>query len=94
MATLHLFLFAGGHAVVAKVIEAELRVRAVSDVAVVLLAPDGGRLVMQDATHGQTEKFIDCAHPFRVTRREVIVDGHDMDAATGEGIEIDRQGAD
>jgi hypothetical protein len=48
MAALHLLLLAGGHAVVAQVIEAELAVRAVGDVAAVLLGADVAGLVVLD----------------------------------------------
>ena len=94
MAALDLLLLARGHAVVAQIIEAELGVRAVGDVAGVLLAADARRLVVQDAADGQAEKFVDRAHPFRVARGEVIVHRHDVDAAAGERVEIDRQGGD
>ena len=94
MAALHLFLAAHGHAVVAQVIEAEFGVGAVGDVAVVLLAPHGGGLVAQDAADGQAQKPIDRPHPFAVARRQIIVDGDDMDAAAGQGVEINRHGGD
>ncbi len=53
VAALHLFLGALGHAVVAQIIEAELSVGAVGDVAGVHLAADRRRLVVQDATDRQ-----------------------------------------
>ena len=77
MAALDLFFLARGHAVVAQIIEAELGVRAVGDVAIVLLAADARRLVVQNAADGQAEKFVNRAHPFGVARGEVIVDRHD-----------------
>ena len=92
MAALDLLLLARGHAVVAQIIEAELGVRAVGDVAGILLAADVRRLVVQNAADGQAEKFVNRAHPFRVARGEIIVHRHDVDAAAGERIEINRQG--
>ncbi len=77
MSALHLLLLAERHAVVAQIIEAELRVRAVGDVAIVLLAADVRRLVVQNHADRQAEKFVDRAHPFRVARGEIIVDRHD-----------------
>ena len=50
------------------------------------------RLVVQDAADGQAEKLINRAHPLTVARGQVIVDGDDMDAAAGQGVEIDGQG--
>ena len=91
MAALHLFLLARGHAVVAQVIEPELRVRAVSDVAVVLFATDRRRLVVQDATDRQTEKLINRAHPLAVARGEVIVHRDDVHATAGQRVQINRE---
>jgi hypothetical protein len=53
-----------------------------------------GRLVVQNAADGQAEKFVNRAHPFRVARGEVIVDRHEVDAASGERVEINGQGGD
>ena len=91
MAALDLLLLAGGHAVVPEVVETELGVGAVGDVAGVHLAADVGRLVVEDAADGQPEEAIQVAHPLRVTGGEVVVDGDDMDAAPGEGVEIHGQ---
>jgi hypothetical protein len=44
---------------------------------------------MEDAADAQAEHFIDCAHPFAIASSEVIVDGDDMNAPTGKGVEID-----
>ncbi len=94
MAALHLFLAARGHAVVAQVIEAELGVGAVGDVAIVLRAPFGGRLIAQDAADGQAQELINRAHPFAVARGQIIVDRDDVDAAAAQGVEIDGHGGD
>ena len=40
------------------------------------------------------EKTIDLAHPGRVALGKVVVDCDDVDAAAGDGIEINRQGGD
>ena len=94
MPALDLLLLARGHAVVAQIIEAELRVRAVGDVAIVLLAADARRLVVQNHADGQAEKLVNRAHPFRVARGEIIVHRHHVDAAAGERVEINRHGGD
>ncbi len=91
VAALDLFLLGRGHAVVAKVIEAELRVGAVGDVAGVLLAAfPWGHLVL-DATDAESEEAVERAHPVRVAAGEVVVDRHDVDAEAGEGVHVDRQ---
>ena len=67
--------------VVAQIVEAELVVGAVGDVAGV------GRLalVVVEAVHddadGQAEEAVDLPHPFGVALGEVVVDGDDMHAA-------------
>ena len=38
------------------------------------------------------ERLVDRRHPFRVAAGEVVVDGDDVDAAAGQGVEEDRQG--
>ena len=67
MAALNLFFFAKRHAVVAQIIKTKFRIRAVSDIAIILFAPKFRRLVVQNHADTQTKKFINRAHPFRVT---------------------------
>ena len=83
MAPLHLLLLPQRHAVVPQIIKTEFRVRAVGDVAGILLAAHARRLVMQNHPHRQAQKTIDRSHPFRITRRQVIIDRHHMHSATG-----------
>ena len=94
MAALDLFVAGGGHAVVAQVVEAELGVGAVGDVAGVGLAAFRWRHLVLDAADGESERAEQRAHPIRVPLGEVVVDGDDMDAESGQGVEIDRQGGD
>ena len=68
MTALHLFLRTLRHAVVAQVIKAKLGVRAVGDVAIILLTPHGGMLLVLDATNGEAEKTVHLPHPFTITR--------------------------
>ncbi len=80
--------------VVAQIVEAELVVGGVGDVAVVFLLA----LLVVEAVHdhadGEAEELVDLPHPFGVALGEVVVDRHDMDAAAGERVEVDRQGRD
>ena len=94
IAALHLLFARGGHAVVAQVIETELGVRPVGDVHGVLLAAEIGRLIVLDAAAGQTEEAVELAHPFGVAAGEVIVHRHEMRAAAGERVKIERQRGD
>jgi hypothetical protein len=93
VAALHEFVLRPGH-VVAQVVEAELRVGAVRDVAGVLRAPlDRGRLGLDDA-HGQTQEAVGAAHPVGVALGEVVVDRDEVNSLAGKGVQVDGQGGD
>ncbi len=94
MSALNLFLLARGHAVVAQIIKTKFGVRAVGDVTLILLAANLRRLIVQNDTDRQAEKFVDGAHPFGIARGQIIVHRHDMDAAAGERVEINGHGGD
>ena len=66
--------------VVAQVVEAEFVVGAVGDVAAVRGALLGRVLLVADHADGEAEEAVDRAHPVRVARRQVFVDGDDVDA--------------
>ena len=72
-----------GH-VVAQVVEAELVVGAVGDVAGVLLAALGGGLAHEDAAGGQSQETVDAPHEVGLVLGEVVVDGDDVDALAGQ----------
>ena len=46
---------------------------------------------VDDAADGQAEEVIDPAHPAAVALGQIIVDGDDMDALAGDGVEVDRK---
>ena len=71
--------------VVAQVVEAQLVVGGVGHVAGVLLAPLVVVQLVHDAADGQAEELVDAAHPFGVALGQVVVDGHDVDAALRRG---------
>ena len=80
--------------IVAQIVEAELVIGAVGDVAVVLLLALGIVEAVHDDADRQAEELVDLAHPLGVALGEIVVDGDDMNAAAGERIEIDRQRGD
>ena len=88
---LDLLLAAGGHAVVAEVVEAELAVGPVGDVALILGAAVFRRLVVLDHPHGEPEKRVELAHPLGVALGEVVVHRHHVNSSPAEGVEIDRE---
>jgi len=73
-----------GH-VVAQVVETELVVGTEGDVALVGAAACGGvGAVLVDTVYGRAVEHIQRTHPFRVTFRQVVVDGHNMHALLRE----------
>ena len=78
--------------VVAQIVEPELVVRAVGDVAVVGLLPVGGLHVALDRADGQPQRHVERAHPFHVAAGEVVVDRDHVDALALQGVQIGRQG--
>ena len=93
VAALHALLDRPRH-VVAQVVEAELVVRAVRDVGVVLLAAHVGPHVRQDAADLEAEEAVDPAHPLRVALGQVVVDGDDVHALARQRVEVGRQRGD
>ena len=78
--------------VVAQVVEPELVVRTVRDVAQVggtTLRTAG--LGVVDASHGHAEPLEEVAHPLRVAPGQVVVDGDEVRPAARERIQIERQ---
>ena len=88
---LHQFFGVACH-VVTQVVETELVVGAVGDVAVVGAATCGRvGLVLVDAVDGEAEELVHRAHPFGVTFGQVVVHSDHMHALACQGIEVDRQ---
>ena len=77
--------------VVAEIVETELVVRAVGDVATVrrvtLRIPE----VVLDHADRHPEEAVDAAHPVGVAAGEIVVDGDDVHALAGEGVEVGGQ---
>ena len=84
-------LLAGVLHVVAQVVEAELVVRAVGDVGGVSRAAGVVVEVRHDDADFHAEEAVDAAHPLGVARREVVVDGDDVDALAVQRVEVHRQ---
>ena len=91
VAALHAVLERSGH-VVAQVVEAELGVGAVGDVAGVLDLPRRVVVGVLDRGDADPERVVDRLHPFGVAAGQVVVDGDDVDAVAGQRVEEDRQG--
>jgi hypothetical protein len=84
--------------VVAQVVEAELGVRAVGDVAAVRrpavrLLEVVGHLGL-DHPDGHAEGLVDRPHPLGVALGEVVVHGHELDVHAGERVQVERERGD
>ena len=77
--------------VVAQVIEAELVIRRVGDVAGIGLAALVVVKAMNDDAGGEAEEAIEPAHRGGVALGEVVVDGDDVHALAGERVEVHRK---
>ena len=77
--------------VVAEVVEAELVVRAVGDVAGVGLLPLGRLHLVLDRAHRQAQRHVERAHPFHVAAGQVVVHRDDVDALAFQGVEVGGQ---
>ena len=75
-----------GH-VVAQVVEAEFVVGAVDDVGLVGAALLFRRLPRLNDADGQPQGFVDGAHPIGIPADQIVVDGDDVDALAGDGVE-------
>ena len=91
VSALHAVLHVELH-VVAQIVEAEFVVGSVGDVAAV-----GGLAlivvqVVDDHAHRQSQKAVQLSHPLRVALGQVVVHRHHVHAASGQRIQIHRQG--
>ena len=80
--------------VVAQVVEAELVVGAVGDVAGVGRLALGIVHAVDDDADGHAQELVDLPHPFGVALGEVVVDGDDVDALAGERVQVNGEGGD
>ncbi len=80
--------------VVAQVVEAQLVVGGVGDVAGVLGAPLIVVELVHDDADAEPEELVDAAHPLGVALGQVVVDRHDVHALAGERVEIDGERGD
>ena len=78
-----------GH-VVAQVVEAELGVRPVGDVAGVRLAALRERHQVLDGADGAAEELVHRPRPLGVALGQIVVDRDEMHAAAGEPVQVER----
>ena len=74
--------------VIAQIVKSELAVCAVCYIAVICGNTCLGRHIALNAADGQTKETMNFAHPCRVTRSKVFIDGNNMHALAGECIKI------
>ena len=88
MPPLHLLLRAHSHPVVPEIVEAELAVRPVGDVALVSGLALVVRNIVFDASDGEAEKFINLSHPLGISTRQIIVHGHEINVLSRKRVEV------
>ena len=91
VAPLDLLVGVQGH-IVTQVVEAHLVIGTVGDVRLIGLLAFLLFHVVDDQTHGKAHEAVDLAHPLGVTLGQVVVDGDDVNALTGQRVQIGRQG--
>ena len=74
--------------IVAKIIEAQLVIGRIGDVAIISVAPLILGQIGHDHAGGKAKIAVDLPHPFRVTLCEIVVHGYDMHALAFDGVEI------
>ena len=89
--SLYKLLLVNDH-VIAKVIKAQLIVGHIGDIAVIGCPALIVGVAVQHHAYGQTQSLMDLAHPLRVTVRQIVIDGYDMDALSFQCIQIGRKG--
>ena len=77
--------------IVAQIVEAELVIGGVGDVAVIRLAAEVIDQIGDHHTDAHAEELVNLSHPVGVALGEIIVDRDDMHALAGQRIEIDRE---
>ena len=91
VAPLHHIAFPDDH-IVAQVIEAHFVVGAVGHVAGVGLPALGVVHVVDDDANAHAHEAENVAHPFALKLGQIVVDGDDMDALPGQGVQVGGQG--
>ena len=84
---LNTLLGAGDH-VVAQVVKAKLGVGTIGDIGLIGRALKLERHVVLQQTDGHAQILIDTTHPLGVALGQVVIDGNDVHALAGDGIEI------
>ena len=90
MAALHAVLRPRDH-VVAQVVKAEFRVRAVRDIGQVSRLLAVGTHAVLNKAHVHTHELVNAAHPFAVALGQVIIHGNDMHVVSRQCVQITGQ---
>ena len=77
--------------VVAQVVEAELAVGAVSDVAGICTLLGKRRIVMQSYADGKSQEAVHLAHPFHIALGKIFIDCDNVYAFAAKRVEVGRQ---
>ena len=90
MAALHPVFFVSNH-VVTQIVKAHFVVGTVSNIGMISVFAFFVGLFMDNQTHRKSQKAVYFAHPFRVALGKIVVYRDNMDALTGQCIQIGRK---
>ncbi len=79
------------HTVVAKIVEAELAVGAISDITGILFAAFRRVHMVLDAAYRQPQILEHMPHPLRIAPGQIVVDRHQPNVFSGQRVEVERQ---
>ncbi len=81
-------LFLVDHHVIPQVVEPQLIIRDIGNIAVIRFPPLVAVHAIEHHTDRKPQKLMDLSHPLCVTLRQVVVDRHDMDALACQRVQI------
>ena len=91
VAVLNNLLRALSHAVIAQIVETELGVCTVGNIAQILRTTLLGAHRVLDAAHSKAKKFIEMAHPCGVAAGKIIIYRDELDVLAGKCIQVQRK---
>ena len=91
MTALYTVFFINLH-VVTQIVKTKFVIGTIGNIRIICLLAVCRLDVVDDQTDGQSQPAVDLAHLFRVTLCKVVVDGDNMDALSGQRIQVNRQG--
>ena len=83
---LDLIVLAGGHTVIAEVIETEFGSGTIGNIATIHFATHVGAHLLLDTADGEAQILVKMAHPLGVTTCKVVIDSNELGISAREGV--------